>query len=187
MIIIYKNYKFFDVLLLIALLALPLMSHAQAKENEVPSLEDTLQWVAENLENYQFGHHTLKFTYFRPIINGCKITITRKTETLSGKPNDESRVTGLLSDIDPDFIIIDNADSIIPVRLDAYLKKNSTPFDRQSYIHYYKEISNYEDVTLTIYFHSLTFANRFKRAIAHAAKLCALQEASKSRKEKELF
>jgi len=187
MINMYKNSKFFDVLILIALLALSLMSNAQAKENEDPSLEDTLQWIADNLENYQFGHRTLKFTYFRPIINGCKITITRKTETLSGKPNDESRVTGLLSDIDPDYIIIDNDDSIIPVRLDAYLKKDSTPFDRQFYLHYYKEISNYEDVTLTIYFHSLTFANRFKRAIAHASRLCALQEASKPRGEKELF
>lgn len=183
----YKKSNFFDVLLLISLLTLSLMPPAQAKENKGPSLEDTLQWIADNLENYQFGHDTLKFTYHRLIINGCKITITKKTETLSGKPIAESRVTGLLSDINPDFIIIDNASSVSPVRLDAYLKKNSTPFDRQHYDRYHNEIRNYEDESLTIYFHSLTIANRFKKAIAHAAKLCAQLEASKPRIEKELF
>lgn len=185
MIIMYKKSNFFDVLLLISLLTLSLMPPVQAKENKGPSLEDTLQWIADNLENYQFGHDTLKFTYHRPIINGCKITITKKTEILSGKPNAESRVTGLLSDINPDFIIITSR--FLPVRLDAYLKKNSTPFDRQHYDRYHNEISNYEDESLTIYFHSLTFANRFKKAIAHAAKLCAQLKASKPRIEKELF
>ncbi len=179
----YKNSKFFNVLILIALLALSLMSNAQAKENESPPLEDTLQWIADNLENYQFGIGTLKFTYFRPIINGCKITITHKTETLSGKLNDETRATGMLSDIHPDLIFIMDASRDSSVMLDAYRKKNSTPFYRQLYDHYAKEISNYEDDSLTLYFHSLTFADRFKRAIAHAAKLCAQQEASKPRKE----
>lgn len=183
----YKNSNFFDVLLLIALLALSPMSHAQTKVNEDPSLADTLQWIADNLENYQFGHDSLKFTYFRPIINGCKITITSKTETLSGKPNSETRATGMLSDILPDYIIISDAGSIAPVMLDAFRKKNSTPFDRQLYTHYDKVISNHEDDSLMINFHSLTFANRFKRAIAHAAKLCAQQEASRPRNEKDLF
>jgi hypothetical protein len=183
----YKNYNFFDALLLIILLALSLTSLAQSREDESPSLADTLQWITDNLENYQFGHDSLKFTYFKPIINGCKITITEKTEELSGELNSESRVTGMLSDIHPDFIIISDASEITPVRLDAYIKKNSTPFDRQHFDHYNKRISNFEDDSLTLSFHSLTFANRFKRAIAHAAKLCALQEAGKPRKEKELF
>jgi hypothetical protein len=183
----YKNYNFFDALLLIILLALSLTSLAQSREDESPSLADTLQWITDNLENYQFGHDSLKFTYFKPIINGCKITITEKTEELSGELNSESRVTGMLSDIHPDFIIISDASEITPVRLDAYIKKNSTPFDRQHFDHYNKRISNYGDDGLVINFHNQTFANRFKRAIAHAAKLCAQQELSEPSKYKELF
>lgn len=194
--IMYKSYNFFDVLMLIVLLALPLTSFAQNRENENPSLPDTLQWISDNLENYQFGKGSLKFTYFKPIIDGCKITITDKYESALGMRWHivESTVTGMLSDIHPDYIdiISDNTDDS-SVQLQAYIKKDSTLFDRQDVRYgnhtgsYTKEFSNYEDVFFTLRFHNQTFANRFKKAIAHAAKLCAQQEISKPRKNKELF
>lgn len=187
MIIMYKNSSFFDVLLLITLLALPLMSHAQAKENGRPSLDDTLQWISDNLKNYHFGHYSAKFTYLEPIIDGCKITVTHKIESLSGELYGVEKRSGMLSDINPERIIIEESDSFIPINLNAYLKQNSTLFDHQSYSHSTKKISNHEFNSLVILFHNLTFANRFKKAIAHAATLCAQQELSEPRKNKDLF
>ena len=169
------------------------ISHTQAKGNASPSLVDTLQWITNKLENYQFGTEDFNYTYFKPIIIDCKITTTLRAESPDGKAVIDSTVSGKLSDIDPDFIRITEGNEYNPVELVAYIKKESTPFERKWVMQYFKndsftnKISNHEDKSFKLFFHSLAFANRFKKAISHAAEQCVQIEDSKPRQDIELF